>query len=212
MPSAAEGAGDILDLLLALLRILIHRENTQDDVLVLDVGGTHQLLESFPVLSGVLRVEGGGGVGLLHLLLHVLGGSFLTLASQTLVEVVATIRRCIGRDLDAVETQAFLVLGNLAQQADELLDGVVLKLGATELSLVDEELHVGILLLVDDALEGIEGHSGLGRGERALVELACGDHTVGHLHIGNLDGFLAYLSVEGEEELALLHLRLIGEV
>ena len=87
----AESAADILNLLLTLLRILIHREHTQNDILVLDVRGTHQLLETFPVLGSIFRLKGSIGLCLLHLTLDIISGHVFTLASQTFVDVVATI-------------------------------------------------------------------------------------------------------------------------
>ena len=79
-------------MLLTLLGVLVHGEYAQDDILVLDVGSLDQLLETVPVLSRVLGIDGSvGQLGLLQLLLYVLLGSLLALCGQLVVQVVATI-------------------------------------------------------------------------------------------------------------------------
>ena len=208
----AEGSRDVAYLLLALLGILIHRQDAQDDILVLYVRGSHQFLEAFPVLSRIAGVDGALSFGLLHLLVHVVGRHVLTLAGQFLVDVEATVGRGVGRYLHAVQDAALLILGYLVQQAYKLLHRVVLQLALTQRGLTDEELHVGLLLLSDDALEGILGQGRLSRCQRALIQFGGGHDTRSHLHIGHYHCLLAYPGIERQVEIALLHLGLILEV
>ena len=92
----AESRTDVLDLLLTLLGILIHGEDAQDHILVLDVAGLDQLLEAFPVLSGVFSVDIGVHLDALQLLVDILLGVFLTLGGQTVVDGETAIGRCIS--------------------------------------------------------------------------------------------------------------------
>ena len=88
-----EGGRDVFNLLLTLLGILIHREYAQDDVLVLNVAGLYQFLESLPVLSGVFRIDIGVHLNLLQLLVHILLRHLLTLIGQFVVDAEAAIGR-----------------------------------------------------------------------------------------------------------------------
>ncbi len=208
----AESLAHVLDLLLTLLRVLVHGEHAKDDLLVLDVAGLHQLLEAFPVLCGVLCGEGGLHLGELHLLLHVLLGVLLTLVGQLLVERHTTIRRCVCRNLYVVDVEGLLLLGDALEEAGELLDGIVLQLALAEVGLLDEELDGSIILLGVDALVGILRGAGLCVSRSRAIQLAGGNHAGSHLDSGHFHHFLADASVEGEVEVALLHGGLIGEV
>ena len=86
-----ETSTHVFDLLFAFLGVFIHRKNAQDDILVLDVRCGNELLETLPVLSGVVGLNILGKLGLLHLLLDITLGILLTLVSQFLVEGEATI-------------------------------------------------------------------------------------------------------------------------
>ena len=98
-----EGMAHVLDLLLTLLRVLIHGKHAENHLLVLNVGGGYQFLETFPVLGGVAGLNLTLHLGLLHLLLDIAFGILLTLVGQLLVQVKATIGRSVGRNLDIVE-------------------------------------------------------------------------------------------------------------
>ena len=166
-----ESGRDILNLLLALLWILIHREHAQDDVLVLDIAGLHQFLESLPVLSRVLGIDGSIHLDLLQLFVHVLLRYLLTLVGQLVVDVEATVRRCEGLNLNILDGELLTTVGtDFLEQAYELLHGVVLQLALTQVGLLDEELDVGLLLLLRDALVGIRSNGCLSRCDGALIE------------------------------------------
>ena len=67
----AESEGKVADLLFALLGVFVHREDAEDDLLVLDVAGSHEFLEAVPVLCGVFGVDLSGHFHLLELLVDV---------------------------------------------------------------------------------------------------------------------------------------------
>ena len=74
----------------------------------------------------------------------------LTLCRETLVELLSTIGRGIGLDLDV-----YLLVGYLISVVNDilpLLDLTLVELSSTNLSTVDEELEVGRVLLLDDCL------------------------------------------------------------
>ena len=104
-----------------------------------------------------------------------------------------------------------MVVVNLGQQSDELLHGVVLQLTLTERGLLDEELDVGLLLLLVDALVAVEGQSGSSRSEGSLIEFRCGDDAVGHLHGRHVELLVADAGVEGQVHICLVAVG-IGEV
>src|SRR3712207_4991271 len=54
-----EAFAHVADLLLTFLRVLVHRQHAKNHVLVLHVAGLDELLEAFPVLRGVMRVDVG---------------------------------------------------------------------------------------------------------------------------------------------------------
>ena len=75
----AETLTQVFDLLFALLWVLVHGQHAQDDVLVGDIAGLHQFLESLPVLCGVFRTDTAFQFGILHLLANVALRVLLTL-------------------------------------------------------------------------------------------------------------------------------------
>ena len=148
-------AAHVANLLLTLFGILIHGEDAQNHLLVLKVALADQLLEAVPVLSGVLGVHVGLHANLLKLALEEFVGNILTLFGQLLVEVVLTVGRSVSAHLDALESAGLVVVIDLLQNLHEILDAHAAGLAGAEVSLVDEELDVGLLLLPDDALEGV---------------------------------------------------------
>ena len=147
-------------MLLAFLRILIHREHAEDNILVLDVAGLYELLESIPVLCGVLGIDIGVHLGLLELILHILLGSILALVSQLVVEVVSTLGRSEAQYVDVLDGQCLALAVDALEHLHELGDGVVLQLALTQVSLVDKELDLCLLLVGVDALEGVGSDAG----------------------------------------------------
>ena len=104
-----------------------------------------------------------------------------------------------------------MVVVDLLQHLHELLHRVVLQLALAQVSLLDEELDVGLLLLLRDALVGILSDGRLGRGEGTLIEFRCGDDTISHLYLGHLHLLRADAGIEGQEHLGLVVVG-IGEV
>ena len=202
----AEAFAHVANLLLALLRVFIHGEHAQDDVLVLDVAGLHQLLEAVPVLRRVVGVDVGLHLGALELSLHVAFADVLALVGQLVVEAETAFGRRIGGHLDILDGQPLTVGVDGAQHSDELLHAVVLQFALAQVGLVDEEAHVGLLLPGVDALEGVGGDTGAAVHHGAAVELRRGEHAVGHLDGRNLHLLLVHAGLEGEVHFALLHL------
>ena len=199
-------------MLLALLWIFVHREHAENNVLVLDVRYLYQLLEAFPVLSGVFSVNGSLYLSVLEGLVDKLLGVVLALSGELVVELQTAIRRSVGRNLYVLEVETFLVGVDLLQHLNELLNRVVLEFALAESGLLDEELDVSLLLVLDDALISILSHACLSRLYGAAAELRCSDDAVSHLHCGNVNLLASDISVESEVEFALLHLGNILEV
>ena len=205
----AEGHAHIANLSLALLGILIHVEDAEDDILVLNVAGSHDFLEAFPVLSGVLRINRSVEGDFLELRVHIVRSRSLTSGSYLLVEAQGTIGRSVCADFDIVESIRLLVSLDVAEHLHEVLDRSRRKFAGAYAALVDEILDLSILMLSDDLLISIGSHASVGTLDGAIDELAGGEHAVGHLHSRNVEGLLADSSVEGQIEFALSHL---GEI
>ena len=206
-----EAMAEVAYLLFALLRVAVHRQHANDDVLVGYVGSLHQLLESLPVLSGEAGLHATVDAGIGQLLAHIALCVVLSLVGQPLVQVEAAVGRGVGRHLNVFQVQAVAVVADALQQTDELLDGVVFQFRLTQLGLLDEELDVGLLLQGDDATVGVGSHGRLGRRQRLVVQFAGGNDAVGHLHGRHVDGFLAQQGLERQPQLAALHGRLVAE-
>ena len=166
----AEGLGDIANLLLTLLRILIHRKHTQDDILVLNVTGLYQLLETVPILCRIIGIDIGIHLQFLQFLIHILLCHLLALSSQFVIEIYATVGRGEGRNLDIVKGQFLMVIVDLRQQLHEFLHRVVLQFALAEGSLLNEELDIGLLFLLIDALVAIESEGRSCRNQCLLIE------------------------------------------
>ena len=168
----AESGAHVLDLALTLFGVFVHREDAQDDILVLYVRCLHELLEAFPVLCGVLGVDVGvGQFCLLELLVNILLGVLLALVGKLVVQLHTSVRRCISRYLYVVQVEAFLVCVDFLEQLHEFCNGVVLQLALAQVGLLDEELDVGNLLCFCHAAERVGGNAGLGALHSAAHQL-----------------------------------------
>ena len=202
-----EALAHVADLALTLLGILIHLQDAQDHVLVLDVAGFDETLEAVPVLSRIVGIDILGiEFGSLDLLLDISLSSVLAFVGQLVVEGIAAIRRSISLHLHVLQVQALAVGIDSLQHGEELLDGVVLQLALAEIGLVDEELDIGFILLCFDALERVRCNASASVHQRLLVELCCSQHAIGDLHGRHIDFLLADTGIEGEIHLALLHI------
>ena len=97
-----------MDTIHTLLRILIHRKHTQDDILVLDIAGLHQLLEAVPVLSRVVGVDVGVHLQLLQFFVYIVLCHLLTLSGELVVQVHTTVGRGEGTHLDILQGQLLI--------------------------------------------------------------------------------------------------------
>ena len=77
--------------------------------------------------------------------------------------------------------------------------------------LLDEELDVGLLLLLADALVGIGGNGSLRRVQGLPIEFGGGDNAFCHLHLRYLHRLLADTGIEGQIHIGLVVVG-IGEV
>ena len=195
----------ILNLLLTLLRVLIHREHAQNDVLILDVRSPDQLLETLPVLRGIVRLHITVHLGLLQLLLYVVLRILLTLGSQFLVQSHTTVRRRVCRHLHILQCQILVVGTDALQQVHEFLHRAILQFALTQFSLLNQEADISLLLLGDGTLEGKGCRCRTGRGQRHTIQLTCGQHTVSQLQGCHLLLLVADASVELQPQLTLMH-------
>src|SRR3712207_2425156 len=166
-----EAFAHIANLLLTFLRVLVHRQHAKNHVLVLHVAGLDELLEAFPVLRGVMRVDVGLHLDVLELRFHVLLAVVLTLAGQLVIEAEATFGRRIGCHLDILDGQSLSVGIDTLEHSDKFLHAVVLQLALAQVGLIDEELHIGFLLLGVDTLERVGSDARSAIHHRATVKL-----------------------------------------
>ena len=75
----SEPFAHVSDLLFALLWVFIHRQHTQNHVLILDVAGLNELHKALPVLRGVVRIDVSLHLVAFELLLHIALTYVLTL-------------------------------------------------------------------------------------------------------------------------------------
>ena len=209
----AEGGTHIANLLLALLGVFIHRENAQNHLLVLNVRGLHELLETFPVLSRVAGIDGSIHTRFFQRLLYVLLRSVLTLLGQTVVELETALGRGVSSHFHVLHSELFATVGiDFLQQTHKFLHRVVFQLALAQNSLIHKEFHRSIVLLRACALERIGSHAAAGVHHRLLVEFARGNHARSHLHGRHADRLLSELGEEREPHLALLHLGFVVEL
>ena len=204
-----EDAGEIANLLLALLGVLIHRENAENKLLVLDIALRHEVLETLPVLGREICGQFAelSDVILLELILKVSLSILLAVLGQTGVDVERPFGRCIRSDVYLLD----FLFGVAAGVLDLLIESehlVGLKLAVADVGLIDEEVDIGVILFVDYALEFV----GSQRGSygRSIGESGRGDHTVGNLDARKHILLVALAYIERKFKLAAHHLRLIG--
>ena len=119
---------------------------------------------------------------LLQCVLNVLLRLVLAVACELVVELNAAVRRSVSLNLDVLYVVAFLVGVDLLEHLYELLNRVVLELALADVSLVDEELDVSLLLLSVYALESVGSDASGLRCNGILVEFRCSYNAVSHLH------------------------------
>ena len=193
---------DILDFLFSLFRIRIHRQNTQDQFLVLDVGLAYQFLEAFPVLSSVFRVYIYIDLILLQVLVDNLGSVVLTIFSQCSVQFHTTIRRSVCRDFDVAD----LLVGSFAYVLHFFVEGLgSLQFAGTNVCLLDQEHDVSVMLFLDDALESVVTVSSVCAGQSLVNEFRSRDNTVSDLHSGDFYCLLTDFSLEFQIQFRLGH-------
>ena len=141
----------------------------------------------------------------LELLFHIALTDVLTLAGQLVIKGETAFRRSVGLHLNILDSQLFAVGIDALEHADELLHTVVFEFAAAQIGLVDEELHVGLLLLIDHSLERIEGQTSSFMPDSLAIKLGSGNHSRSHFDRGHLDFRLTEIGVEGQIHVALLH-------
>ena len=194
--------------MLTLLGVGVHAQYAKYEFLVLEVALLDELLEAFPVLSGVVSVDS----DVRHLLLlegrlELCRGVLLTRSTELFVQLLTTIGGGVGLDFDR-----YLLVGSLLSVLYgvlPLLHLVLIQLGATDVGLLDEEHDVGIIRLLDDALEAVGRDDGRHACERS--ESFGSDHAISDLEVGEVDGAATLLPLEVEVELALCHSGDVGQ-
>ena len=194
--------------MLTLLGIGVHAQYAKYEFLVLEVALLDELLEAFPVLSGVVSVDS----DIRHLLLlegrlELCRGVLLTRSTELFVQLLTTIGGGVGLDFDR-----YLLVGSLLSVLYgvlPLLHLVLIQLGATDVGLLDEEHNVGIIRLLDDALEAVGRDDGRYACERS--ESFGSDHAISDLEVGEVDRTATLLPFEVEVEFALCHSGDVGQ-
>ena len=202
-----EAFAHVADLALTLLRILIHLQDTQNYVLVLDVAGLDETLETVPVLSRIVGIDILGiEFGSLDLFFDIAFSGILALVGQFVVEGVTTVRRGIGLHLNILQVQALTVGIDFLQHGEELLDRVVFQLTLTEIGLIDEEFDVCFIFLSLHTLEGIGSNTSAGVHQRLLIEFCRCQHAIGDFHGRHLYFLFSDTRIKREIHLTLLHI------
>ena len=194
--------------MLTLLGVGVHTQYAKYEFLVLEVTLLDELLEAFPVLSGVVSVDS----DVRHLLLlegrlELCRGVLLTRSTELFVQLLTTIGGGVGLDFDR-----YLLVGSFLSVLYgvlPLLHLVLVQLGATDVGLLDEEHDVGIIRLLDDALEAVGRDDGRHTCERS--KSFGSDHAISDLEVGEVDGAATLLPLEVEVELALCHSGDVGQ-
>ena len=194
--------------MLTLLGIGVHAQYAKYEFLVLEVALLDELLEAFPVLSGVVSVDS----DVRHLLLlegrlELCRGVLLTRSTELFVQLLTTIGGGVGLDFDR-----YLLVGcflSVLYGVLPLLHLILVQLGATDVGLLDEEHDVGIIRLLDDALEAVGRDDGRHACERS--ESFGSDHAISDLEVGEVDRAATLLPLEVEVELALCHSGDVGQ-
>ena len=203
-----EHLGHVADFVLADGRVGVHGEDAEDEVLVLDVGLFHQLLETFPVLTEALDL-GAGDV--LVLLAHFLEGLVCgggAPVGKLVVLPLGAFRGGVGEDLGAGDGGALVGI-DLVDGGEEVLHGLALELGVADVGAVHQVLDLAFGGAGDDILVGIglRGHEAV-----ALDEHVGGVHTVGDLLGREVHVLLTLAGDAAELEVALFHAGNVVEV
>lgn len=123
--------------------------------------------------------------------------------SQTLVEVVSTVRRSVGLDVDFVDDACAVAVG-CYQRVVELGHSVGIQFRRANVCLIDKELDISGVFFVDDTLEGVFTEGGI-NGCR-VGESCSGDDAVGYIDTRQNILFLALSNDEVKSECTLGHL------
>ena len=132
----------------------------------------------------------------IQLTLEVLGGILLTVLCQLVIQLHATVGGGVGLYLDID-----VLIRDLVSVLDEVLpvaDLALRELGAAEISLLDEELDISVVLLLDDPLEVVR--SECRHGVRHISECLGGDGALTYLQVGEADLLSIHLGIKSQEE------------
>ena len=142
----AESYRKVFDLLFAFFGILIHREDTEDHFLVLDVASSNEFLESIPAFCSVFGIYIGVELRLFELSVHILLCRTFTIFSESSVEFESTLRRSISRHFHIVERKSLLVGLDVAKNLDEVFDRGSLEFASAHFGLANQVFDLCILL------------------------------------------------------------------
>ena len=201
-------SGHVLDLTLADVRVAVHRQDAEDQLLVFDVGVVHQFLEAFPVLTD--RTGGHvAGVEFLGDGVEGLVGALLTVGGELVVEGFGAIRGSVGHDLGALDFTA-LVGGEGLEGFLEVFHVVAAELGIADVGAVDQ-IH-------DLGFGGLGDHFLIAVGHVVVATLGVGQHiggvgTVGDLDVGGIHEFRTFIiDLRAAYQFGFLHTRDIVEM
>ena len=204
------GLGDVLDLFLAAVLVVVHGQHPKDEVLVFDVGGAHERLEAFPVFTFRIVPEEailGVNLGPLEQFCDSGIGAFGALQSEVFVQGDFTLGRSIGADSSALEHNT-VVGRSKREEFLHLLHVFVPQLGGADIRAVVVVVDLSLLRVRHHALEIIFSHH---KPVVRLHPIGGGDHTVAEHHRGEVHGLAAHGTADAQfESGAILHAFLIG--
>ena len=198
---------DVLDFFFSCFRILIHRDNSQHEVFILQVGSLYQFFEAFPVLSGVTSVNRSVNLHFLQLFSQIFTCVAFTAFSQAGVQFNTTVRRSVSRDFDCyVLVRSFVCILN---KFFPFFDCVRVQLLSTQVSLLDKEHDVCVVSFFDDTLEFVCCNSCIS--SSCVSQFGCSDHTFSDFYIRQFNCLVLDLCVESQIQFRFLHFRFVSE-
>ena len=143
---------DVFDFAFSLSRVLIHCNNAEDQLFVLDVRFRNQFLETFPVLCSIFSIDRSVDFCFLQVFAQQLSCVVFAVFSKSSIQAYTTIRRSVCRNFDVADllVSSFVYVSYFFVEFFSSL-----QLAGTNVSLLDQEHDVSIVFFFDDTLESV---------------------------------------------------------